>query len=165
MFDRPRFVGRLIVAGITVAVGCTLAPAAGAAGVAPGAPGASANWTTGNKQGLGTATTRDSKVWYTLSGGALSEVYFPRGDRANVRSLEFAVTDGSSFADRESEDTDACGPARGPALADLPAGQHREVGPLSHHQDLRDGHAARHGPDAGHVRAAGGGRLPPVHPL
>ncbi|HEY5753259.1 MAG TPA: glucan 1,4-alpha-glucosidase [Chthoniobacterales bacterium] len=74
-------------------------------GVAPGAPGASANWTTGNKQGLGTAVSRDSKVWYTLSGGALSEVYFPSGDKANVRSLEFAVTDGTSFVDRESENT------------------------------------------------------------
>src|SRR5215208_5034162 len=75
-------------------------------GVAPGAPGASANWTTGNKQGLGTSVGARSKVWYTLSGGALSEVYFPRGDSANVRSLEFAVTDGASFVVRESEDTD-----------------------------------------------------------
>src|SRR5215204_5173339 len=84
------------------------APAAAEAqgGEAPGAPGASANWTTGNKQGLGTSVSERSKVWYTLSGGALSEVYFPRGDSANVRSLEFAVTDGASFVDRESEDTD-----------------------------------------------------------
>src|ERR1700712_5675111 len=73
--------------------------------IAPGAPGASANWTTGNKQGLGTSVGTDSKVWYTLSDGALSEVYYPSGDRANVRSLEFAVTDGTSFADRESADT------------------------------------------------------------
>src|SRR5687767_4101209 len=84
-----------------------LAPAVASAqgGVAPGAPGASANWTTGDKQGLGTSVSTRSKVWYTLSGGALSEVYFPRGDSANVRSLEFAVTDGASFVDRESEDT------------------------------------------------------------
>ncbi len=83
------------------------APAAASApgGEAPGAPGASANWTTGNKQGLGTSVGTGSKVWYTLSGGALSEVYFPRGDIAQVRSLEFAVTDGSTFVDRESEDT------------------------------------------------------------
>ena len=73
--------------------------------VAPGAPGASANWTTGLKQGLGTAIGRDSKVWYTLSNGALSEVYFPSGDIANVCSLEFAVTDGSTFLERESDGT------------------------------------------------------------
>src|SRR3954466_3631702 len=75
-------------------------------GEAPGAPGASANWTTGNKQGLGTAVGTRSKVWYTLSGGALSEVYYPRGDTAQVRSLELAVTDSETFVDREREDTD-----------------------------------------------------------
>ena len=75
-------------------------------GEAPGSPGASANWTTGNKQGLGTSVSTRSKVWYTLSGGALSEVYFPRGDTAQVRALEFAVTDGATFVDRESEDTE-----------------------------------------------------------
>src|SRR5215207_7078099 len=84
-----------------------VAPAVASAqgGEAPGAPGASANWTTGNKQGLGTSVGTRSKVWYTLSGGALSEVYFPRGDTAQLRSLEFAVTDGTTFVDRESEDT------------------------------------------------------------
>jgi glucan 1,4-alpha-glucosidase len=84
---------------------CVPAAASAQGGEAPGAPGASANWMTGNKQGLGTSVGTSSKVWYTLSGGALSEVYFPRGDTAQVRSLEFAVTDGRTFVDRESEDT------------------------------------------------------------
>jgi glucan 1,4-alpha-glucosidase len=101
--------GRTKSVWLGVVVGLSMAWSAPAAmagdGVAPGAPGASANWTTGNKQGLGTATRRASKVWYTLSDGGLSEVYFPRGDTADVRSLEFAVTDGTSFVDRESEDT------------------------------------------------------------
>ena len=92
----------ITVAGLAT---CCLASPASAQSVAPGAPGASANWTTGNKQGLGTSVGTDSKVWYTLSDGALSEVYYPSGDRANVRSLEFAVTDGSTFVDRESQDT------------------------------------------------------------
>ncbi len=91
--------------GIALLAAVAMAPPASAAGTAPGEPGASANWMTGNKQGLGTATGQSSKVWYTLSDGALSEVYFPRGDTADVRSLEFAVTDGATFADRESEDT------------------------------------------------------------
>ena len=106
-------------------------------GVAPGAPGASANWTTGNKQGLGTSVGTDSKVWYTLSGGALSEVYFPSGDAANVRSLEFAVTDGAHVRRPRERGHGSRGPARGSTVADLRAGQHGEVGPLSHHQDLR----------------------------
>src|SRR3954449_9080550 len=93
------------IAAVTAAA-CWFAAPASAQTPAPGAPGASANWTTGNKQGLGTSVAADSKVWYTLSDGALSEVYYPSGDRANVRSLEFAVTDGTSFVDRESADTD-----------------------------------------------------------
>jgi glucan 1,4-alpha-glucosidase len=93
---------------LLVATLALVAPAVASAqgGEAPGTPGASANWTTGNKQGLGTSVGTRSKVWYTLSGGALSEVYYPRGDTAQVRSLEFAVTDGRTFVDRESEDTD-----------------------------------------------------------
>lgn len=122
-------------------------------GVAPGAPGAPANWTTGNKQGLGTSVGARSKVWYTLSGGALSEVYFPRGDSANVRSLEFAVTDGASFVDRESEDTD-----HAVRLADSRSLTYEqvngEVGPVPAHEDLRHGPRARDGADAGALRGA-----------
>jgi len=72
---------------------------------APGAPGASATWTTGDKEGLGTSTTVQSKVWYTLTGGTMSEVYYPSGDTPNVRQLQFAVTDGKSFTQLETDDT------------------------------------------------------------
>jgi len=72
---------------------------------APGAPGASATWTTGAKQGIGTAASPESKVWFTLSQGTLAEVYYPRVDVANSRSLELIVTDGRTFADLESADT------------------------------------------------------------
>jgi glucan 1,4-alpha-glucosidase len=102
---------RLVAAGAAVTLVLALlssmtgSAAAAPGSEAPGAPGASANWTTGNKQGLGTSLGRGSKVWYTLADGALSEVYYPTGNTANVRSLEFAVTDGTSFVDRESEDT------------------------------------------------------------
>jgi glucan 1,4-alpha-glucosidase len=72
---------------------------------APGAPGKNASWTTGAKQGVGTAASVESKTWYTLSEGALAEVYYPRVDVANSRSLELIVTDNKTFADRESTDT------------------------------------------------------------
>ncbi|NJP30179.1 MULTISPECIES: glucan 1,4-alpha-glucosidase [unclassified Microbispora] len=71
----------------------------------PGAPGAAATWSTGDKEGVGTSATRESPVWYTLAGGALSEVYYPNGGVPNVRSLDFAVTDGSTFTQRESQNT------------------------------------------------------------
>jgi glucoamylase len=73
---------------------------------APGRPGAAATWTTGAKQGFGTSATTASKVWYTLSHGTLSEVYYPRVDVGNSHSLELVVTDGSTFADLESIHTE-----------------------------------------------------------
>ena len=84
------------LACLIAVVVCWPVQAARAQSTAPGAPGAPANWTTGNKQGLGTDVGAGSKVWYTLSDGGLSEVYYPSGDRANVRALELAVTDGST---------------------------------------------------------------------
>ncbi|MEU4745659.1 glucan 1,4-alpha-glucosidase, partial [Actinosynnema sp. NPDC023658] len=62
-------------------------------------------WTTGDKEGIGTSTTAESKVWFTLTGGTLSEVYYPSADTPNSRSLEFVVTDGKSFAQRETQGT------------------------------------------------------------
>ena len=74
---------------------------------APGAPGAKPVWTNGNKVGVGTSITETSKVWFTLGmNGALNEVYYPAIDSANTRTLELIVTDGRSFAELESEDTD-----------------------------------------------------------
>ena len=106
MSSRTLGSGWLAPLGAVLALAATTPAATAQVGEAPGAPGASANWTTGNKQGLGTSVSTRSKAWYTLSDGGLSEVYFPRGDTAQLRSLEFAVTDGATFVDRESEDTD-----------------------------------------------------------
>lgn len=61
---------------------------------APGAPGTMPTWTPGSKEAVGTSTTTNSHVWFTLQGGILSEVYYPRLDTADVRTLEFAVSDG-----------------------------------------------------------------------
>jgi glucan 1,4-alpha-glucosidase len=74
-------------------------------GDAPGGPGASATWTTGDKEGLGTSITTGSKVWFTLTGGTMSEVYYPSGNTPNVRQLQFAVTDGRTFTQLETDDT------------------------------------------------------------
>ncbi len=74
--------------------------------LAPGAPGAKSTWTNGNKQGVGTAFATASKVWFTLGDGVLTEAYYPTVDRANLRLLEFVVTDGAGFFERETSDTD-----------------------------------------------------------
>jgi len=61
---------------------------------APGAPGAMPTWTAGSKEAVGTATNVNSRVWFTLESGILTEVYYPRLDTADLRTLEFAVSDG-----------------------------------------------------------------------
>jgi glucoamylase len=72
----------------------TIAAATLRAQSAPGAPGAIPTWTPGSKEAVGTSTTTASHVWFTLQGGILTEVYYPRLDTADVHSLEFAVSDG-----------------------------------------------------------------------
>jgi glucoamylase len=62
--------------------------------------GGRANWLPANKTGFGTSYTTASNVWFTLQGGRLSEVYYPRLDTPSVRNLDFVVTDGQSFAVR-----------------------------------------------------------------
>lgn len=90
-------------AALAVAVSALgLSPAAAEATDPPGSPGAAATWTKGDKEGVGTSLNPASKVWYTLTEGTMSEVYYPRADTPNTRELQFAVSDGTT-AQRESE--------------------------------------------------------------
>jgi glucoamylase len=93
------------VAFLTVIAG--VAVPAEAEAVAPGYPGEAADWSPGDKDGFGTAIgALDSKVWYTLNDGVLSEVYAPRIDTPSSRDTQLVVTDGATFAEREDEATD-----------------------------------------------------------
>src|SRR4026209_1981391 len=71
---------------------------------APGWPGVPARWTSSAKSGIGTAVSRDSRVWFTLSHGILNEIYFPRVDQACTRDQEFIVTDGKDPFSEEKRD-------------------------------------------------------------
>src|SRR5688500_9291894 len=73
--------------------------------LAPGWPGIPGGWTGSAKSGLGTAISRESRVWFTLSHGILNEVYYPRVDHACTRDLGFIVTDGLSYFSEEKRDT------------------------------------------------------------
>lgn len=90
-----------------IAAGLVVVLAAGnaAAADAPDGPGVGSAWTTGAKQGLGTSTTPQSKVWYTIAQGILTEVYFPQVDTPDVQDLQLVVTDGSTFVDLERDAT------------------------------------------------------------
>ena len=49
--------------------------------------------------------TARSKVWFTVANGILSDVYYPTIDNTNVETLQYVVTDGSTFTDLQSRDT------------------------------------------------------------
>src|SRR6266853_3919081 len=74
-----------------------------AAKVAPGAPGADAHWISAAKDGFGTSNTTRSKVWFTLTNGVLSEVYYPTLDVPNVQMLQLIIVAGN--VETESDDT------------------------------------------------------------
>ncbi len=56
--------------------------------------GARAGWTEADKTGFGTARSRQSRVWFTLQDGRVSEVFYPDLSTPSVRSLELVVSDG-----------------------------------------------------------------------
>jgi glucan 1,4-alpha-glucosidase len=66
----------------------------------PEGPEATPTWTTAEKYGVGTVADHDvpepSKVWFTLTAGALTEVRYPRIDIMNLRTLDFLVVDADS---------------------------------------------------------------------
>lgn len=72
--------------------------------VAFGAPGLPPRWSHSNKDGLGTAYSTDSRLWFTLWKGIVTEVYFPTLDRPQLRDLELLFTDGASFFHEEKRD-------------------------------------------------------------
>src|SRR4051812_9657677 len=100
----PAPVSRYGLAAIVAALALAIALPASVAGAAsaPGAPGQRTTWASADKDGFGTSLGRGSRVWFTLSHGTLTEVYYPRLDVPSVRDLELVVGDGRSFAERES---------------------------------------------------------------
>ena len=75
-------------------------------GYAPGAPGIEPHWTSSAKDGVGTAYSTSSHLWFTLSHGIVNEVYYPHVDKPNTRDLEYLITDGATFCHEEKRDLD-----------------------------------------------------------
>jgi glucoamylase len=91
------------------ALGSSAAPGSSAASgsptaSAPDGPGALSHFDLARKDCLGTSRTAASKVWYTVADGALSDVYYPTVDNTNVQTLQYIVTDGSTFTDLQQRD-------------------------------------------------------------
>ncbi|HET7841043.1 MAG TPA: glycoside hydrolase family 15 protein [Terriglobia bacterium] len=73
-------------------------------GIAFGAPGMPPRWTSSSKDGVGTAYSTPSRVWFTVSHGILNEIYYPTIDRPQTRDLQFLITDGETFFHEEKRD-------------------------------------------------------------
>ena len=85
------------------AVVAVAAPSAGAS-VAPGTPGTTSYFDLARKDCVGTARDDASKVWFTVADGVLSDTYWPNVDATNVKTLQYIVTDGSTFSDLQTRD-------------------------------------------------------------
>ncbi len=85
---------------------------------APGAPGIESRWTSSAKTGIGTALSRESPVWFTLSHGILNEIYYPRVDSACTRDFGFVVTGAEGYFSEEKRD---CLSETKPFAAGIPA--------------------------------------------
>lgn len=63
---------------------------------APGSPGISPTWCSSAKEMVG-CSLGSSRVWFTVGGGILNEVFYPRVDIPQIRDLGFIVADDQGF--------------------------------------------------------------------
>src|SRR5262245_2506398 len=66
-----------------------------------GQPGIEPRWTHGNKDGVGTAYSGSSRLWFTLFRGVVTEVFYPTIDRPQLRGIQYLITDGKTFVHEE----------------------------------------------------------------
>ena len=65
-------------------------------GEAPGSPGIPPTWCSSAKEMVGCALG-PSQVWFTVGGGIVNEVFYPRVDIPQIRDLGFIVADNQGF--------------------------------------------------------------------
>jgi glucoamylase len=63
---------------------------------APGGPGLAPTWSSSNKEVVG-CPLGPARLWFTIGGGIVNEVYHPRVDIPQIRDLGFIVADGKGF--------------------------------------------------------------------
>jgi hypothetical protein len=68
-----------------------------------GWPGLEPRWTHGDKDGIGTAYSAASRIWFTVWNGIVTEVYYPTVDMPQMRDVQLLFTDGESFFHQSPE--------------------------------------------------------------
>src|ERR1035437_4636533 len=102
--SRRRLAGVALAAATCVVLGVASGAGSTPLSVAPDGPGALSHFDLARKDCLGTARNTTSRVWFTVAGGVLSDVYYPTIDTTNVETLQYIVTDGSTFTNLQSRD-------------------------------------------------------------
>jgi len=92
------------VALLALSTGCAASARTATKIESVGAPGAVSHQSQSRKDCIGTARNAKSKIWFTVANGILSDVYAPTVDATNVETMQFIVTDGTSFTDLQSRD-------------------------------------------------------------
>jgi glucoamylase len=105
MIRRRLFLPATIAALALASIGLGSAGASADSGTAAtGGPGATSHQDQSRKDCVGTARNTTSKIWFTVANGVLSDVYAPTVDATNVETMQYIVTDGSTFTDLQSRD-------------------------------------------------------------
>lgn len=60
-----------------------------------GWPGLESRWTHGDKDGVGTAYSAASRIWFTVWNGIVTEVYYPTVDTPQMRDIQLLFTEQS----------------------------------------------------------------------
>lgn len=61
------------------------------------------DWTQGNKDGMGTAHGRSTRLWFSLSEGVITEVYYPTIYATQIREVQYVIGDGKNFILQEKD--------------------------------------------------------------
>src|SRR3954464_9227350 len=96
--------GRVLNVAALTAVAFAFGSAPAPAAPATDGPGAMSHFALARKDCVGTAQNERSKVWFTVADGVLSDVYYPTNDTTNNETLQYIVTDGSTFTDLQTRD-------------------------------------------------------------
>jgi glucoamylase len=94
----------VLAALVAAAVMAVIVPSVALGATATGSPGSPSYFDLARKDCVGTARNTTSKVWFTVAGGVLSDVYWPTVDATNVHTLQYVVTDGHTFTDLQTRD-------------------------------------------------------------
>jgi glucoamylase len=67
-----------------------------------GGPGNAPRWARADKDGIGTAYSASSLLWYTVWNGIVTEIYYPTVDRPQTRDLQYLFSDNETFFHQET---------------------------------------------------------------